>query len=166
MLSDELSKALSVLGSRSSENYFGTLRSSLMSQRATLSRAREPDWWVAARGVGTYISRVLMPKPTCSRGENAVKKAGTTNSELTWLGMDNQIHTPPHSPIKTLKICIFKFSQVSILTAEEIQTKQINLKFSLIILYPRPATLPTESHQFPYTCTFVSVFIKKHTFML
>lgn len=123
VLSDELSKALSLLGSWSSENYFGTLRSSLMSQRATLSRAREPDWWVAAKGVGTYISRVLMPKPICYRGKNAVKKAGTTNSKLKWLGMDNQIHKPPHSPIKALKICILKFSQVNILATEEIQTK-------------------------------------------
>lgn len=36
-----------------------------MSQRAPLSRAKEPDWCVAAKGVGTYISRVLMPKATC-----------------------------------------------------------------------------------------------------
>lgn len=33
--------------------YLGTLRSSLMSHSAMLSRAREPDWCVAARGVGT-----------------------------------------------------------------------------------------------------------------
>lgn len=43
-----------------------------MSQRAPLSRAREPDWCVAARGVGTYISRVLMPKATCCRRRRKV----------------------------------------------------------------------------------------------
>lgn len=37
-----------------------------MSQRAPLSRAKEPDWCVAASGVGTYISRVLMPRATCA----------------------------------------------------------------------------------------------------
>lgn len=35
-----------------------------MSQRAPLSRAKEPDWCVAASGVGTYRSRVLMPRAT------------------------------------------------------------------------------------------------------
>lgn len=33
--------------------YLGTLRSSLMSHSAMLSKAREPDWCVAATGVGT-----------------------------------------------------------------------------------------------------------------
>lgn len=33
--------------------YLGTLRSSFMSHSAVLSSAREPDWCVAARGVGT-----------------------------------------------------------------------------------------------------------------
>lgn len=51
-----------------------------MSQRAPLSSAKEPDWCVAARGVGTYISRVLMPKVTCCRKK---KKASNTESDCT-----------------------------------------------------------------------------------
>ena len=102
------------------ENYFGTLRSSFMSQRATLSTAREPDWWVAAKGVGTYISRVLMPKPTCYKGKKAVSQVGTTYSELKWLAWITRYTNPPHSPIRTLKNILLNFT--SRLTTKEIQT--------------------------------------------
>lgn len=29
--------------------------------------SREPDWCMAARAVGTYSSRVEIPKPTCRK---------------------------------------------------------------------------------------------------
>lgn len=51
--------------------YLGTRLSSWRSHRATLSNAREPDWWMAAKGVGTYSSSVLMPRVTCK----GIKKA-------------------------------------------------------------------------------------------
>lgn len=52
--------------------YLTTLRSSARTQMAKERRATEPDWWVAARDVGTYSSRVLMPRATCrgQRGED------------------------------------------------------------------------------------------------
>lgn len=102
------------------ENYFGTLRSSLMSQRAALRTAREPDWWVAAKGVGTYISRVLMPKPTCYKGKKAVSQVGTTYAELKWLAWITRYTNPPHSPIRTLKHILLNFT--SRLKTKEIQT--------------------------------------------
>ena len=43
-------------------SHFGSLRNSWVSHTARLSRTSEPDWWVAARWVGTYISRVEIPK--------------------------------------------------------------------------------------------------------
>lgn len=62
--------------------YLGTLRSSLMSHSAMLSRAREPDWCVAATGVGTYSSRVLMPRPTCQRGRRGQSSWGCTTDTM------------------------------------------------------------------------------------
>merc|ERR1740130_1754167 len=36
-----------------------------VNQREVESRATEPSWCVAARGMGTYNRRVEMPRPTC-----------------------------------------------------------------------------------------------------
>lgn len=44
--------------------YLGILRSSARTQMANVRRATEPDWWVAASGVGTYSKSVLMPRAT------------------------------------------------------------------------------------------------------
>lgn len=35
-----------------------------MKPRVPLSRAKETDWCVAARGIGTFMHRDLMPKTT------------------------------------------------------------------------------------------------------
>lgn len=45
--------------------YLGILRSSARTQMANERRATEPDWCVAASGVGTYSNRVLIPRATC-----------------------------------------------------------------------------------------------------
>lgn len=65
-----------------------------MSQRAPLSSAKEPVWCVAARGVGTYISRVLMPKVTCCRK----KKRKLVILKVT--ARVSQIHKPPSGHIR------------------------------------------------------------------
>ena len=44
--------------------HLATLRSSAKTQMANERRATEPDWWVAARGVGTYSNSVLIPRAT------------------------------------------------------------------------------------------------------
>lgn len=44
-------------------------RSSLISQRVKERRISDPDWWQAAREVGTYISRVAIPNPACTNIE-------------------------------------------------------------------------------------------------
>jgi hypothetical protein len=65
-----------------------------MSQRAPLSRAKEPDWCVAASGVGTYISRVLMPRATCGRRK---KKRSHLESDCTHrhgVSQTLQMHVP------------------------------------------------------------------------
>lgn len=43
-------------------SHFGRRRNSWVSQTAILSKTSEPDWWVAARGVGTYVRRVEIPR--------------------------------------------------------------------------------------------------------
>lgn len=44
VLSDELQKQFHSYEADPLKSYFGTLRSSFMSQRAALSSAKEPDW--------------------------------------------------------------------------------------------------------------------------
>lgn len=48
-------------------SYLGIPLSSWISHTAILSNIKEPDWWVAAKGVGTYRSNVLIPRVTCNR---------------------------------------------------------------------------------------------------
>jgi len=66
--------------------YLTTLRSSARTQMAKERRATEPDWWVAARDVGTYSSRVLMPRATCrgQRRGRLVSRAGEGEGTHTW----------------------------------------------------------------------------------
>ena len=42
--------------------YFGSRRSSWASHMAMLRSRSDPDWWVAATGVGTYVNSVATPK--------------------------------------------------------------------------------------------------------
>lgn len=89
-----------------------------MSQSAMLSRAREPDWCVAARGVGTYISRVLMPRPTCRggrRGESCCGcSAGTASAQsMTWKrkGPGLQPDFPPSNSLHAVQYLHASHSQ-------------------------------------------------------
>ena len=43
--------------------------SSCMSQMATASRETAPVWWEEARAVGTKVSSVDTPRPTCMQGD-------------------------------------------------------------------------------------------------
>ena len=154
-----LKSTVSVLGSWSSENYFGTLRSSFMSQRAALSRAREPDWWAAAKGVGTYVSRVLMPKPTCHREEQAVSQARDTHAEPKCLAWITRHTNPPHFPIRTLKN-ILKFHKET-----DLQPKKFKLdKTKTPPNYPSssPVLFPKGSHCYQFlTLVFLYTYLKK-----
>ena len=55
--------------------------SSLISHSAMERRATEPDWWLAARGVGTNHRRVLTPRHTC--GCRGVRVNKTTEDTQT-----------------------------------------------------------------------------------
>ena len=155
-----LKSTVSVLGSWSSENYFGTLRSSFMSQRATLSRAREPDWWVAAKGVGTYISRVLMPKPTCHKEKQAVSQGGNTHSELKWLAWITR-HKPSTLSHENFKEYILKFHK-------EIDWQQKKFKLDKTKIPPNypsssPVLFPKGSHCYQFfTLVFLYTCLNKN----
>lgn len=66
--------------------YLGILRSSARTQMASERRATEPDWWVAASGVGTYSNSVLMPRATWggANKKSAVKNVGRWGRGLYW----------------------------------------------------------------------------------
>ena len=59
-----------------------------MSQMATVSRETAPVWWEEARAVGTKVSSVDTPRPTCMQGDVTMTATHTHTECVKCMDMD------------------------------------------------------------------------------
>lgn len=151
------------LGGWSSENYFGTLRSSFMTKGQRWAESQGARLVTAAKGVGTYISRVLiLTRLSQRRASSKPRRRHTFRAGNDWHGWPDT--NPPHFPTRDFTEYILKFHKQ--IDLQQKKFKLDKLKIPLIILHlalfssPKVATITSFSHLYFYTCLKRNSFLK------